>query len=263
MKAKIERRPNRLKYTEDEFEKLLKLAQPDLELVSPFIRLLESIKVRDKLGIVYFVRADELLKGKRPTMKTSLNPNKAFEIKGKTMCGDKYDYSKVNYKNARIHVTLICPEHGDFEIVPDCHVKRGHGCPICARRQGELSRKSVSSSLWKQKSWEEAGIKSPRFTSFKFYVIRCYSEQEEFFKIGRTYRSMRQRFGPIAFPYNYTEEILIESDSKTICDLEDIFKKGLKDFIYTPKIYFSGFGECFSNNEKLKSMIQKLKSENA
>jgi hypothetical protein len=28
--------------------------------------------------------------------------------------GDKYDYSKVNYRDAKTKVCIICPEHGEF-----------------------------------------------------------------------------------------------------------------------------------------------------
>ena len=42
--------------------------------------------------------------------------------------GDKYGYSKVNYINNRTKVTIICPEHGEFEQSPSEH-KRGRGCP--------------------------------------------------------------------------------------------------------------------------------------
>lgn len=42
----------------------------------------------------------------------------------------KYDYSKVNYTTARGKVIIICPEHGDFEQVPDAHMK--HECLKCS-----------------------------------------------------------------------------------------------------------------------------------
>ena len=45
----------------------------------------------------------------------------------------KYDTSKVNYINAKTKVTLICPEHGEFEATPN-HLNEGHGCPHCANR---------------------------------------------------------------------------------------------------------------------------------
>ena len=44
--------------------------------------------------------------------------------------GDKYDYSKVNYIYNYTKVTIICPEHGEFEQRPDSH-KEGMGCPKC------------------------------------------------------------------------------------------------------------------------------------
>jgi hypothetical protein len=42
----------------------------------------------------------------------------------------KYDYSLVKYVNARIKVTIICKEHGEFQQTPDSH-SRGVGCPNC------------------------------------------------------------------------------------------------------------------------------------
>lgn len=44
---------------------------------------------------------------------------------------DKYDYSKVSYKNNRTKVCIICPEHGEFWQTPKKHLI-GHGCPVCA-----------------------------------------------------------------------------------------------------------------------------------
>lgn len=44
--------------------------------------------------------------------------------------GDKYDYSKVQYTIAQNHITIICPEHGEFKQQPYNHWN-GHGCPSC------------------------------------------------------------------------------------------------------------------------------------
>jgi hypothetical protein len=44
--------------------------------------------------------------------------------------GDKYDYSKVKYKNALTKVCIICSIHGEFWQTPKDHL-RGKGCPIC------------------------------------------------------------------------------------------------------------------------------------
>lgn len=44
--------------------------------------------------------------------------------------GDKYDYSKSAYINKDTHLTIICPEHGEFIQTPHMHLQ-GHGCPFC------------------------------------------------------------------------------------------------------------------------------------
>lgn len=56
---------------------------------------------------------------------------KEFINRAKSIHGDKYDYSKVEYKRYDIPVTIICPEHGDFIQKPYIHLD-GSGCQKCA-----------------------------------------------------------------------------------------------------------------------------------
>ena len=42
----------------------------------------------------------------------------------------KYNYSKTSYINAKKHVIITCPEHGDFKQQPNSHLM-GQGCPLC------------------------------------------------------------------------------------------------------------------------------------
>lgn len=44
--------------------------------------------------------------------------------------GEYYDYSFVDYIDAKTPVKIICPKHGEFEQTPDNH-SRGRGCSIC------------------------------------------------------------------------------------------------------------------------------------
>lgn len=44
--------------------------------------------------------------------------------------GDQYDYSKTIYNKMHEKVTVICPEHGEFQITPSKH-RLGQGCPKC------------------------------------------------------------------------------------------------------------------------------------
>jgi len=51
--------------------------------------------------------------------------------------GNKYDYSKVDYKGSKISVCIICSKHGEFWQIPNYHISssykeiKGCGCPNC------------------------------------------------------------------------------------------------------------------------------------
>lgn len=54
-----------------------------------------------------------------------------FLVRSKRVHGDKYDYSKVIYKNNRTAVTIVCNTHGDFSQIPFVHYEQKSGCPKC------------------------------------------------------------------------------------------------------------------------------------
>ena len=58
-----------------------------------------------------------------------------FIRRAKEIHGDKYDYSKTNYIDAKTKVTIICPIHGEFVQNPVSHLHGGHGCRICAKQE--------------------------------------------------------------------------------------------------------------------------------
>ena len=51
--------------------------------------------------------------------------------KAKSVHGDKYNYSKVEYVNSKTKVCIICPKHGEFWQYPSYHLN-GNGCRKCA-----------------------------------------------------------------------------------------------------------------------------------
>lgn len=57
--------------------------------------------------------------------------NKEFIEEIKLIHGDRYDYSKVKYVNAKTKICIICPEHGEFYQEPRHHLS-GCGCITCA-----------------------------------------------------------------------------------------------------------------------------------
>lgn len=64
--------------------------------------------------------------GKNNVKKTT----EQFILESKNIFGDKYDYSKVEYKNIDTKVCIICPKHGEFWQTPSHHIS-GRGCTKC------------------------------------------------------------------------------------------------------------------------------------
>ena len=64
-----------------------------------------------------------------------------FVDKAKQVHGDRYDYSKSEYVNARTDILITCPRHGDFTIKPPKHLM-GQKCYKCSKEDcsKELSK---------------------------------------------------------------------------------------------------------------------------
>lgn len=56
-----------------------------------------------------------------------------FIERAKIIHGNKYDYSKSEYKKAKTNVIIICYKHGEFIQTPDSHIapSKKSGCPKC------------------------------------------------------------------------------------------------------------------------------------
>lgn len=70
--------------------------------------------------------------GCRGCSKSLPKTNESFKIAAKSVHGEKYDYSKVQYVKAHSKVEIVCPTHGSFLQSPQNHVIGCQGCPKCA-----------------------------------------------------------------------------------------------------------------------------------
>jgi hypothetical protein len=61
-----------------------------------------------------------------------------FIIKSKEKHGERYDYSKAVYKNARTNIIITCKIHGDFLQLPNNHL-RYQGCLKCNKGYSKIS----------------------------------------------------------------------------------------------------------------------------
>ncbi len=58
----------------------------------------------------------------------------SFIAEAREIYGNRYDYSKVDYKNKDYRVIITCLIHGDFQVYAREHLD-GKGCPKCKKRE--------------------------------------------------------------------------------------------------------------------------------
>ena len=88
--------------------------------------------------------------------KLSNNTEKFIE-NARKIHGDKYDYSKVEYKNAKTKICVICPKHGEFLQEANSHIM-GHGCQKC-KTEENAKRQKMSTEQFTKKAKKIHGDK--------------------------------------------------------------------------------------------------------
>lgn len=229
------------------FDKIREL-HPDLEILQGqiFKRKDKKILVRDKYGVCK-ITPNNLLKKNSTSIRSAIDKQSYWINQVKEVHGDKYDYSLVEYKDSRKKVKIIGP-NGVFEKCPAEH-KIGQGCPIEAYKN--VSKRNKENPVgWRYETWIRSGLKSKHFDSFKVYFIECWDEEtgERFYKIGKTYKTVKRRFRTkTRLPYKYNIIYTLElEDGRKICELEQGYQNKNKEYNYTPKKKFDGMYECFS-----------------
>ena len=128
--------------------------------------------------------------------------------------GDKYDYSKVEYKGAFEKVCIICPKHGEFWQKPTEHLS-GCGCPICKSSHLEMEIKNWLDNNNVEYVYQYRnkifGLQSLDFYLPKYNIaIECQGEQH--------FRPVKY-FGGIK-EYNKVKKL--DKIKKEICDNNNI-----------------------------------------
>jgi hypothetical protein len=215
----------------------------DIQIISDYLGDSKPILVKDEFGILE-LKAGKLLMDRQPTIRCAIDPNEYFKNRIKKVYGDELDLSKVNYKSSHLDIKVTCKIHGDFEIDPQYLIgKRRPGCINCKKKEENNTKNNGG---WGIGNWISKSTESKKFDSFKFYIIKCSNENEEFYKIGRTFSTIYDRFCS-NIPYNYEIIQIRESeDGHKIYCLEKTFKRINKDNKYTPKLDFHGKQECFT-----------------
>lgn len=155
-----------------------------------------------------------------------------------TKYGDKYSYPNFTNIRRKDKIKVICNEHGEFITTLDRLLRRG-GCPTCGYNSERVKTNGSSESVV-YRAAERNNTKPV------FYIVKLRGNGEEFLKIGVT-SNLKSRFRGIF--YDVVETATLELPTHSPFTLEKLLKVGIKKFfpelVYTPKIKFGGYTECF------------------
>ena len=188
-----------------------------------------------------------------PNCGTGVYDTQTFIKIAKEIHNNRYFYSKSNYKGSKKQIEIECPDHGFFKIRAGDHLRSGErGCPFCGL---EIRALGDTVKTLRKKKYNIKGV---------IYVIKCFALEENFFKIGITYKSVKIRYrSKNSLPYKFS--ILMEHKMNIVDAflLEQEVLKSLKSkkLNYTPLIDFGGKTECFKVNpievnKKLRKIYQ-------
>ena len=217
-------------------------------LKSEFKGWREELLIESKYG-EHLLTFSSLYSGSKPGIDSAVNRTTYWlnYAKDRNDKFELYNFSKTKILGTDDDIIITCNLHGDFTIRACNFTTKNQGCNKCF----DDSRAEVykGNGGWHTKDWLIAGEKSKYFDSYKMYIIRCWNENEEFYKVGRTFLTVARRFKDRKqMPYNYEIIQLRESeDGHKIYCLEKEFKKYNKKYRYKPKEYFKGgHTECFT-----------------
>lgn len=136
-----------------------------------------------------------------------------FIEKAKAKHGNKYDYSKAKYVNARTPVTIICPIHGEFTQSACTHLS-GHGCDKCGRDKTTISRKNNTEAFieqLKEKFGDEYDYSKVVYNDqYTPITITCKKHNYEFSKTPKELRKNKTPCPKCAQCYSPTTEEFIQ-----------------------------------------------------
>lgn len=159
----------------------------------------------------------------------------------------KYNYNFSKYITAHSKIDIFCNKHGIFKQTPSKHLC-GDGCPSCGFNS-IAEKASLNPTGWSYTNWLNVGLKSKNFDSFKVYIIECWNKDEKFYKIGRTFQTIKKRLSHI--PYKWKIIKVYEGKAIDMCKLEIKLKNKNKEHNYKPSIKFHGSKECFTKIKEI------------
>ena len=160
-----------------------------------------------------------------------------FIKESRTVHGDKYDYSKVEYVNAHTKVCIICPDHGEFWQTPNKHLL-GHKCPKCSE---SIIEKEIRVLLDKEGI---KYVKEKRFNWMKTYRLDFYLPD---YNIGIECQGIQHftELKPYYKDFSLDKQLERDEDKFQLC-----LTNGVSILYFTLKSHFNfrEISEIYNNN---------------
>lgn len=222
----------------------------EFKVIGDYIENSVPIIIETKYGLCN-VKPSALLFNEFVSIQSAINKTEYFinQLKdSNTTIQTHYKLDNFSYISHDTTTTAFCDNHGEFKITP-LQISRGTFCTQCGKEK--IANYHRDNPIgWTHTNWQNAGKRSRNFDSFKVYIIRCWHEGEDFYKIGKTFLTLVERFGKkpnslLPYSYEVMEIFTSKEDGVYISKLEKELQKLNKDNKYLPKIKFGGMYECF------------------
>ena len=159
--------------------------------------------------------------------------------------GDNCDYTNTKYKSSGDKVEVKCNKHNIFfNILPANHLT-GTRCKKCfSENQSELFKGKEGTCGYSKSGY----VKQANGREACVYLIKCWNENEEFYKVGKTFLNINKRFTKSNLCYEYEEVSFIYGEAGEVYDLENELHRRYKTYKYRPEKWFAGHTECYKVN---------------
>lgn len=169
-------------------------------------------------------------------------PTEEYYKRASEKHNNEYTYNN-DYKNAKEDITFYCKKHGKNKVNSYSHIN-GTGCRHCYSEDAKTDRLGKDGYI---------KLSKERVTSL--YLIKCFNNNEKFYKIGKTFRGINERFTKRNMPYEYSILFEYKSNAENIWDLEAELHKKYKSYKYKTYIQFEGHTECYTMELPIKEII--------
>jgi very-short-patch-repair endonuclease len=167
---------------------------------------------------------------------------KEFIINAKKIHDNKYDYSKVNYVNARTKVIIYCKKCKKiFQQQPRAHTNQKQGCPECRHSHGEsriaMLLNFLKFSYISQHSFPDCKSSRGYILKFDFYIPSIkscieYDGEQHFDKKNKWWSKYVEENDRIKEKYCFSNGITLKRISyKEFEKIEELIKSFLLSLI--------------------------------